>query len=68
MHGIYLIFDLIYDVFLTYCDMIELILYESIDEYVSNGFMRLFGSSLELKIVLVIYATCIFLFIVIVDG
>ena len=46
MHGIYLIFELIYDLFLTYCDMIELILYESIDEYVSNGFMRLFGSSL----------------------
>ena len=46
MHGIYLIFELIYDLFLTYCDMIELILYECIDEYVSKGFMRLFGSSL----------------------
>ena len=48
--------------------MIELILYECIDEYVSKGFMRLFGSSLQLEIVLVIYATCIFSFIVIVDG
>ena len=25
MHGIYLTFEVIYDVFLTYCDMIELI-------------------------------------------
>ena len=38
-----LIFELIYDVFLTYCDMIELIL---CDEYVTKGFMKLFGSSL----------------------
>ena len=41
MQGIYLIFELMYDVFLTYCDMIELILYECIDEYVQRVYETL---------------------------